>query len=99
MALRRNALHALEEQVTRQRQRIGELERELARVSPQVAALESRLEDLRQLVERPPTPGADENTPSDLLARVERQHEQVRVRISAAARFEERLRKLEDLRE
>ena len=84
----------------RQRVRIGDLERELARVSPQVAALEARLETLRDTVERgniatTAAAGGDGDTPA-IWAEIQRQQEQVRARITAAMRFEERLRRLED---
>ena len=54
------------------------------------------MEDLRQALERSALPAGDQATVADALARIERVHEQVRVRISAAARFEERLRVLEE---
>lgn len=84
----------------RQRVRIGDLERELARVSPQVAALEARLETLRDAVERGaaatgPSAGGSVDTAA-IWAEIQRQQEQVRARITAATRFEERLRRLED---
>jgi chromosome segregation ATPase len=84
----------------RQRVRIGDLERELARVSPQVAALEARLETLRDTVERGNlAAGASSDghvDASSIWAEIQRQQEQVRARITAATRFEERLRRLED---
>lgn len=84
----------------RQRVRIGDLERELARVSPQVAALEARLESLRETVERGniatgAAAGGNVDTTA-IWAEIQRQQEQVRARITAAMRFEERLRRLED---
>jgi uncharacterized protein involved in exopolysaccharide biosynthesis len=84
----------------RQRVRIADLERELARVSPQVAALEARLETLRDTVERgniatTAAAGGDVDTAA-IWAEIQRQQEQVRARITAAMRFEERLRRLED---
>lgn len=84
----------------RQRARIGDLERELARVSPQVAALEARLETLRDIVERgniatTAAAGGDVDTAA-IWAEIQRQQEQVRARITAAMRFEERLRRLEE---
>lgn len=84
----------------RQRVRIGDLERELARVSPQVAALEARLETLRDAVERGSiatgaAAGGTVDTGS-IWAEIQRQQEQVRARITAAMRFEERLRRLEE---
>ena len=90
----------------RQHGRIAELERELARVLPQVAALEERLEDLRTQVGgpgpasgSPPARSEDPGAAADveaLLQDVRRQAEQVRARVSAAARFEERLRQVEE---
>lgn len=84
----------------RQRVRIGDLERELARVSPQVAALEARLETLRDTVERgnlaAGVPSDGHVDASSIWAEIQRQQEQVRARITAATRFEERLRRLED---
>lgn len=82
----------------RQRARIEEVERELARVGPQVAALEARLENLRERVDADAAPelSAAEDDVRTLRAEVARQQEQVRARISAAARFEERLRQVED---
>lgn len=83
-----------------QRVRIGDLERELARVSPQVAALEARLETLRVEVERGSV--ATDERPNgqvdaaSIWVEIQRQQEQVRARITAATRFEERLRRLED---
>lgn len=93
-----------QDRLDRQLARIEETERELARVAPQLAALEARLEKLRERVERAvlpsprvnghePAPGDDVRTLQEELAR---QQEQVRARISAAVRFEERLRRLED---
>lgn len=87
------------ERFERQHRRIAAVERELARVLPQVAALEERMEDLRERLEHGAAPTVSE--PADPAVRalwedITRQHEQVRARISAAARFEERLRQLED---
>lgn len=86
-------LHA---RLDRQRAQLDEQHRELQRLGPQVAALEERMEDLRQLVERAALPTGQEAGVADALARIEREHEQVRARITAAARFEERLRVVED---
>lgn len=86
----------LRQTVADQRVRIGDLERELDRVSPQVAALESRLETLRETVERGASVPSDVQDAQSLRAEIQQQQEQVRARISAAARFEERLRKLEE---
>lgn len=86
----------IHERLDRQRSQLQEQQRELLRLGPQVAALEERMEDLRQLVERSALPSGDQVQVADALARIEREHEQVRARISAAARFEERLRVVED---
>lgn len=99
--------------LNRQLRRLEEHERELNRLSPQVAALEERLERLREWVEydadgpaasaapvpRSEAPGESTGVVAEfarLQAEVRRQHAQVRARISAAARFEERLRRVED---
>lgn len=84
------------ERLDRQHGRLADLEREIARLSPQVAAIESRIEDLRQAIERAALPPGDQTTVAAALEQIQREHEQVRVRISAAARFEERLRRVED---
>lgn len=89
-------LAQLGERLDRQHERLAEVEREVYRLSPQVAAIEGRIEDLRQAVERAALPAGDQATVADALERIEREHEQVRVRISAATRFEERLRVLEE---
>jgi uncharacterized protein involved in exopolysaccharide biosynthesis len=85
--------------LNRQHERIAELERELARVSPQVAALEERLAalsagsaipDLGTVLE------SDDPAAADLLEAIRAEHARVRARISAAAKYEERLRQLEE---
>ena len=71
---------------------------EVRRLSPQVAALEARLEDLREAFGTPGT-GAlsveDADTARGILDEVHAEHARVRARISAAVVFEERLRVLE----
>lgn len=96
----RAEIEALRETVAEQRTRIGDLERELARVSPQVAAQEARIETLREQVEAARTgagAGGSED-PAEFREEFRRQQEQVRARLAAATRFEERLRKLEEER-
>lgn len=84
------------ERLDRQHGRIGEVERDLARIGPQVAALEARFEDLRQQ-HTVPQPGSEELTEAGaLVEQIRREHERMRARVSAAARFEERLGQLED---
>lgn len=70
---------------------------EMRRVAPQVAALDSRLEDLRQGM-HPPVSGSVEEIEQarNVLDEVRREHERVRARLTAVAWFEDRLRKLED---
>lgn len=69
---------------------------EMRRVAPQVAALDSRLEDLRQGMH--PVSGSVEEIEQarNVLDEVRREHERVRARLTAVAWFEDRLRKLED---
>ena len=96
----RAEIEALRETVAEQRTRIGDLERELARVSPQVAAQEARIETLREQVEAVRTGGGAvvSHDPEEFREEFRRQQEQVRARLAAATRFEERLRKLEEER-
>lgn len=85
------------QRLNRQHERIGELERELARVSPQLAALEERVADLQ--TQPPAGPLTGEAEPAEVtqvLADIRAEHARVRARISAAARYEERLRVLEE---
>lgn len=100
MKLFRSRVRTLQERAERQHRRIADLEREVGRLSPQVAALEERLEDLRQrlelsLVDEPQASPEEEAEARSLVEDVRREHAQVRARISAATVFEERLRVLE----
>ena len=82
--------------VADQADRIGDLEREVARLSPQVAALEARVEDLREQLDQPAAgTSAEREEARGIVDDVRREHAQVRARISAATVFEERLRVLE----
>jgi hypothetical protein len=93
----RGQLHALE-------RRFEEMERlqrwtanELERVVPQVAAQESQLESLREKLSA--VPAADQpqiDQARTLIDEIRREHAQVRVRLTAVAQYEDRLRKLED---
>lgn len=96
MAKLRSLLDALRE-VRAQGDRIADLERELLRLSPQVAALEQRVEDLRVRIEDPAFTGDDAERAEarSLVEEVRAEHARVRARISAASVFEERLRVLE----
>lgn len=72
-------------------------DRDLARIGPQVAALEERVEQLRQRLSQPPT-ATDEQAEraSSLLDEVRREHSQVRMRVTTLVKYEERIRQLED---
>lgn len=87
----------VQERLDRQHGRISDMERELSRIGPQVAALEQRLEDLAEQLS-PVDPGStdDRADARSLLEEVRREHAQVRARITAATVFEERLRVLEE---
>lgn len=66
------------------------------RMGPQMAALEARLESLRERLVRPEAGPGDYDEALSLVEEVRREHERIRARISAASRFEERLRQLEE---
>lgn len=84
--------------VRRQQGRVGDLERELMRLSPQVAALETRVEELARRLDPAPEAGSPEDFAEarSLVEEVRAEHARVRARISAASVFEERLRVLEE---
>ncbi|MBA2443981.1 MAG: hypothetical protein H0V49_01450 [Nocardioidaceae bacterium] len=69
---------------------------DMRRIAPQVAALDSRLEDMRQHSQ--PVAGTPEEVVEarNVLDEVRREHERIRVRLGAVAWYEDRLRKLED---
>ncbi|MCA1655513.1 MAG: hypothetical protein LC635_03505 [Pseudonocardiaceae bacterium] len=70
---------------------------ELERMIPQVAAQESQLESLRQKISAVPAadqPQVDEAR--SLIDEIQREHRQIRARLTAVAQYEDRLRKLED---
>jgi chromosome segregation ATPase len=70
---------------------------ELERIIPQVAAQESQLESLREKISVTPAgdqPQIDESR--SLIDEIRREHAQIRVRLTAVAQYEDRLRKLED---
>ncbi len=84
--------------------RFDELERlqrwtanELERVVPQVASQESQLESLREKISA--APAGDQPQAAEarsLIDEIRREHAQIRVRLTAVAQYEDRLRKLED---
>jgi len=70
---------------------------ELERIIPQIAAQESQLESLREKLAAVPAadqPQLDESR--QLIDEIRREHSQIRVRLTAVAQYEDRLRKLED---
>lgn len=70
---------------------------ELERIIPQIAAQESQLESLREKLTAVPAaerPEIDESR--SLIEEIRREHSQIRVRLTAVAQYEDRLRKLED---
>lgn len=84
------------EVVQRQDERIGRLQFDIDRISPVLSALEVRVERLhRELADAPAGAPDDDARARDLLAEARREHEQVRVRLSAIAAYEERLRRIE----
>lgn len=82
----------------RQHGRIQRTENDLMRIGTQVAALEARMEDLRESLDLADlaADGRPGEEARSIVEEVRREHERIRVRISAAARFEERLRQLEE---
>ena len=70
---------------------------ELERIIPQVGSQESQLESLREKIVAMPAadqPQIDEAR--SLIDEIRREHMQIRVRLTAVAQYEDRLRKLED---
>ncbi len=82
----------------RQHGRILRTENDLMRIGTQVAALETRVEDLRERLDLGRLAGVDEpgHEARSIVEEVRQEHERIRVRISAAVRYEERLRQLEE---
>ena len=70
---------------------------ELDRLMPHVAAQDARIEDLREQFNRAPSADTAEQAESrSLIEEIQRQHAQIRVRLTGIARYEDRLRKLEE---
>jgi chromosome segregation ATPase len=84
--------------------RFGEVERiqrwsanELERIIPQIAAQESQFESLREkLAAAPAADRAQIDESRSLIDEIRREHSQIRVRLTAVAQYEDRLRQLED---
>lgn len=71
---------------------------ELERLQPQLAAVEQRLEELRQRVDTRVDPGTaeEQQEAQRLVDLIRTEHEQIRSRMTAISWYEERLRKLEE---
>jgi chromosome segregation ATPase len=85
--------HRFEEMARLQRWSANELER----IIPQIGAQESQLESLREKVSA--VPAADQPQVAQarsLIDEIRREHSRIRVRLTAVAQYEDRLRKLED---
>lgn len=72
--------------------------REINRIAHQLAALESKVEDLRQQLAPVPVPGSPDEVEAarSLVDEIRTEHQRVRVRLSAVTTYEERLRRLEE---
>lgn len=70
---------------------------ELDRLIPSVAAQEAQLEDLRESLSLPAHADKPELAEArSLIQEIQRQHAQIRVRLAGIARYEDRLRRIED---
>ncbi|WP_024876579.1 hypothetical protein [Saccharomonospora piscinae] len=70
---------------------------EVQRLVPHVAAQEARLEDLRESIALVPAgDGGQVAQARTLIEEIQRQHAQLRARLSGVARYEHRLRQLEE---
>ena len=75
--------------------RLVEAEQVLQRMGPQIAALEGRVEDVRQAGEPVAASEDDVAQARQLLEAVRAEHERIRARVALASSYEERLRVLE----
>lgn len=87
---------AVLDRLARTEGRLAAIERDLARIGPQVAGLEARTEDLAARLEVSDASPAEREAAVGLLEEMRKEHQRIRARITAAARFEERLRRVED---
>lgn len=70
---------------------------ELDRLIPSVAAQEAQLEDLRESLSLSVHADKPELAEArSLIQEIQRQHAQIRVRLAGIARYEDRLRRIED---
>jgi chromosome segregation ATPase len=85
--------HRFEEMARLQRWSANELER----IIPQIGSQESQLESLREKISAAPaSDGPQAAEARSLIDEIRREHSQIRVRLTAVAQYEDRLRKLED---
>lgn len=93
----KRSIYALQESL-RHQALIADVARDVVRMTPQVAALEERLERLRVRVDQSAAHVAEGETAEALsiLEEVRAEHARIRARIAAAAVFEERLRVIEE---
>lgn len=94
-------LHGRLDELSRRHDEVERLQKwtanELERIIPQVGSQESQLESLRDKILA--VPAADQpqiDEARSLIDEIRREHRQIRVRLTAVAQYEERLRKLED---
>lgn len=93
----RRRLDALEAGLEHVRGDLRWIRSELDRMMPHVAAQDARLETLREKLAVVPAADAPEIAESrSLIQEVQRQHAQIRVRLAGLARYEDRLRRLEE---
>lgn len=69
---------------------------EVARIAPDIAALEVRLATLQEQLSDDRLEAAPESEARTALAGIRAEHERVRVRLQAVSQYEERLRRLEE---
>jgi DNA repair exonuclease SbcCD ATPase subunit len=85
--------HRFEEMTRLQRWSANELER----IIPQIGSQESQLESLREKISAvPAADGPQAAEARSLIDEIRREHSQIRMRLTAVAQYEDRLRKLED---
>jgi len=108
----RDQLAEIFERLDRQRGRLEKLERsarqagkddelherEINRIAHQLAALEAKVEDLRERLEPAPQVGSPDEvtTARSLVDEIRTEHQRVRVRLSAVTTYEERMRRIEE---
>ncbi|GAA1952805.1 hypothetical protein [Amycolatopsis minnesotensis] len=93
----RRRLDALEEGLEGVRGDLRWVTAQVDRLIPHVAAQEGQLEDLREKIALvPPSDRPEATEARSLIEEVQRQHAQIRARLTGIARYEDRLRRLED---